>query len=319
MKKVLSMLFVGLILTGLLAGCASDGGQSGIPTETQAETETVEETEATKAIEQFDPVEPIAIENHTLIEDYDLTGDGVADSLWIECVEPWEDLDWGDYGYHWEFLINGEPAMIIRTDWPVCPETELYQVGGGRNYLAICQRLDTNDDSDDFGLYQYSGGELIKVCDFYCSNLDMAHIFHYGAEVVSVAGDRILLRCWNQFNATAYLHWEMEFLYENGSWMPNGNVYPVVYEEYMEDKSDGMTANQPLTVYTGIDCGEIAYTVDKGGVLFLDRLCIEEGLVYFHVTNEAGQEGWLKDPEEVYMNLDGEELFGWFEEAMFAG
>ncbi len=309
MKKIFSLMIAILMLLALMAGCTSsdapDGHRGGGPEETIPLDTT--------------PVDPIPIEINTIVEDHDLTGDGQADTLQLLCVEPWEDLEWGTYGYHWQVLVNGEAAMEIETDWAISLETELYPVGQGRTYLAICQRLDANDDIADFALYLYDDGKLVEVCDFYCKDLHEKHIFHYDAQLLSVSAGKIVLRCSNQFNATAHLVWDMELVYQDGKWAPDGNVYPIVYDDDMEMKADGMTANQELTVYTDTDCAEAAYTVAKGGILMLDRLCIQDGEVYFHVTNADGAEGWLKDPEEVFATIDGEDLLGYFEEALFAG
>ncbi len=310
MKKALCMMLAIWMLLALAAGCTNSGG---------ADDRREENGNDGEDVVHYEPVDPVTIEIDTIYEDYDVTNDGKPDSLGLKCLEPWEYDDWAVFGYHWQILINGEAAMEIKTDWPIRPEVELYQVSDDLAYLSILQRIDTNDDIADYGLYLYDGGTLEKVCDFYCTILDDTHIFHYGAELVSVAADRIVLRGGNQFNATAYLTWDMEFAYQDGQWDYTGNVFPVVYHDYMEDKADGMTANQELTVYTATDCEEVAYLVPKGGVVTIDKLCIENGGVYFHVTNEDGVQGWLRDPQEVYSCIDGEELFGYFEEAIFAG
>ncbi len=313
MKRIYVLLLAALLLTILLSGCA-DMAQ---PTESVSDTQPT--TEVTTPPIAFKPVPPVPVPVDYVLTGYDLTGGGKSDTLQIHCLDISEDLSWGTYGYHWQIFINEGVAMEIQTDWPVHPKVELYTVSEGRVYLAICNCLDTNDDIEDFGLYQYQAGKLVKVCDFYSSSLDTAHIFHYGAELLSVTEDNILLRCSNQFNATARLCWDVEFTYADGAWVQQSNVYPVVYEDYMEAKADGMTANQSFPVYTATACDQVAYNAEKGNILTIDSLCIENGEVYFHTINEAGQEGWLKDPEEVYCVIDDEDLFGYFEEAVFAG
>ncbi len=315
MKKALILI---LTLSLLLGGCAAPGQQAEMQTTTETAPPAIQD--AAEAIPQ-EPVDPVVLEIDTTYDAYDLTGDGVADTLAITCLQPWEDLDWGDYGYHWQFLVNGEGALELESDWPIRPETALYQVSPDRVYLAISQRLDTNDDIAGYGLYRYAGGKLEQVCDFYCDSIGEAHIFHYGAQVLSLSGERLLLRCSNQFNATAHMLWDVEFLYDpaTDTWSQMGNIHSLVYEAGMEAKLDGMTANQELTVCTDRDGTETAYTVPKGGVLFFHQVCISGEDVFFQVTNEAGQGGWLKDPEEVFANVDGQDLFGCFEEAVFAG
>ncbi len=251
------------------------------------------------------------------ILEYDITGDGKNDSIYIHCEEP-NEYDYG-YGYQWSVFINDKMAYEIKDDWGIKPEVRLYQVNEKRNYISIEQHQVNNGDISDYVLYQIEKEQLKRVCDFFCNNISPSHVFHYGAQLQTMTKDKIKLLCSNQFNATAHMQWEMEFEYKDNKWILSSTEYQVVYDSYLDDKKDGMTANQQFIVYMTTACDEEAFSVKKGEVVMIDKVSIKNGKVCFRVTNTEGNEGWLLDPEDSSLKINDEWLYGYFEEALFAG
>lgn len=268
-------------------------------------------------IESEEAVMGIRLILEKTVAGYDLTGDGKKDSIRIHCVE--ESSDFPEYGIKWNILINDQVVYEMEDGFGIKPEVRLYWVSEKRSYLSIKQHYPFNGDIAEFALYQTGAEQLERVCDFSYAFLGSAHEFHYGALIQVLTKDKITLLCWNQFNATAHMSWNMEFEFKDDKWILCETEHPIVYESYIENKKYGMTANQGIVVYETAACEKEKFIVKKGETVTVDRLSIENGKCCFRVRNSEGETGWFPDPEEQSCTINGEWLQGYFEEAMFAG
>lgn len=279
---------------------------------------TVEALE--ELIEIKGAVVPISLGYNEDITNYDVTGDGVADQIHITCNQLAEYEMWDLYGSDWVIEINGKKIHDFEWEDEITLEVELYQISDKRQYLLVTESYEYNDDIGGYALYQVKDGKLVQVCDFYDTYVSSMNEFHYGATVMYMTKDEMMVRAHNQFNATASLSYDMFYTYKKDAWQIEGDEFGIYYDlDYQNDKADGMTANQSFGVYTKTDCKKEAFKVEKGDVLKIHSIRFENGATYFKVTNEDGVEGWFPDPEEPYTEINGEYLNGYFEEAMFAG
>lgn len=270
------------------------------------------------AIDIEEVVLPVKLTPDVDIWNYDVTGDGLKDHIFISCEETYDD-SYAPFGSNWSIEINGEKVHDFEWEDNICLEIELYQISDKRHYFAITECYEYNDEIGGYGLYQIKDGKLEQVCDFYDPIVKSIHEFYYGAEILYMTKEEMKVRAYNQFNATAHLKFDMIFQYKDNKWSTGTSEFDIYYEDYQDDKADGMIANQSFVVYTEIDCKKEAFQVEEGDVLELHSICIKDGAAYFKVTNEDGVEGWLPDPDEPYVYINGKYLQGYFEEAMFAG
>lgn len=278
--------------------------------------------ELKQAIKKEGAVLPIFFAVEEVISQYDVTGDGKKDSVRITCGNK-EIMDpsgeWDGYGSNWTIEVNGQALSDSAWDDFINLEVHLYHVSDTRQYLEVKECWPANGDIGGYALYQVKENQLVKVADFYESIQLGKHEYHYSSNISYMTKDELILQCHNQFNATAYMQWNMCYKCIDNQWQVEGEEYELIYEDYAIDKKDGMTANQKFDVYRDVASKEVAYKVKKGDVLFLHSVCMKDGNVYFRVTNIEGQEAWLVDPEESFVEKGGTFLQGYFEEAMFAG
>lgn len=268
-----------------------------------------------------DMIEPISLTDDVTYTEYDVTGDGENDEIQIVCEELTEEYADAKYGTKWNILLNGQTALTIETEMMATLEVNLYQVSDERNYLFIKQNLDSNDDIIGAALYRFIGNNVVEEFDFYNMLLENINEFHSQIDISFMTAEYLTMNCSNQFNATARMNWEMNYEYEHAqeSWVECDENYLLMYDESLEYKAAGMTANQDFIVYEDWTCAEEAFTVKKGEVVQLTEIRFYNGKTYFHIENAEGKLGWFADPDSVEKEIDGEWIYGYFEEAMFAG
>ena len=265
-----------------------------------------------KPAEAAKTVKPITLKNEKTISKYDVTGDGKKDKVKIKCTKPDKYLQ--GYGTEWKVIVNGKSVLRIAPMWDECqPEVQLYRVSKKRVYLSITERLPNNDDISGCALFQMKKGKLHKVCDFYDPIVKSITAFHYYVNISKMTSKSMTVECSDQLYATGRIVWHMNYVYKNGKWKKTGNVYRVFYDPDNEwiDHSSGWTANRKLNVYTTTSLKKKAFTVKKGEVVKIKKLCIKNGNTYIQLTNKRGKKGWIKNPKK-YSD-------GYFKEVHFAG
>lgn len=268
-----------------------------------------------------DVIEPISLEHDITYTEYDVTGDGENDEIQIVCTELVEEYVDAKYGTTWDILLNGQTKMTIESDMMATLEVDLYHVSDKRNYLFIKQNIDSNDDIIGATLYRFTEDSIVEEFDFYDMLLENINEFHSQIDISFMTAEYLTMSCSNQFNATARMNWEMNYEYEKAqeSWVECDANYLLMYDESLEYKATGMTANQDFFVYEDWTCAEEAFTVKKGEVVQLMEIRFYNGKTYFHVEDAEGRQGWFADPDSAGTQIGDEWIYGYFEEAMFAG
>lgn len=249
----------------------------------------------------------VLLENNQEIQEYDLTGDGKKDTIYI-CCEVLNDA-WEEYGDVWKLILNGETIYTIEKDC-VSPSVTLYQMTDHRMYLGIEECTPYNGDIYGFGLYEIEEGKIIKVLDFYEPIVSCITNFHYTVEMENLTDRTLTVKCSDQFMATGRLYWKILFIYESGEWKMKNPVFDVCYEEWQET-AQGWTANQQLTAYTTTEMEDQAFILEIGEKVKIKKITLKNEHTYFLLVREDGDEGWIENPKE-YSD-------GYFEEAKFAG
>ena len=257
-------------------------------------------------------VKPIELKNQKNIKKYDVTGDGKVDKIRIDCDN--EEKAYPGWGTSWKIYINDKVVYQNKDNWTTCLEVQYYKVSAKRIYLLVTNCMMENGDILGCELYQYKNGTLKKVCDFYDAIIKNIYCFHYGVSIKSMTAKKIVISCRNQFNATAYLYWDMEYQYKSGKWKKTGTVHTVTNDiNKIMNQSDTWTANRKFSTTTTAGGKKKAFTVKKGDKVKIKKICLKNKHTYIHITNAKGKTGWLKDPKT---SNNG---FGCFKEAMFAG
>lgn len=185
--------------------------------------------------------------------------------------------------------------------------------GKKRVYLAIEEQAPNNDDIYGYALFQVEKGKLQKVCDFYNPIAESITNSHYYVNISNMTSKSMTTECSDQLYATGRIVWRMNYAYKDGEWKETGNEYDVSYNPDNEwiDRSSGWTANRKLSVYTTTSLEQECFIVEKGEVVKIQKLCIQDGNTYLQLTNQSGETGWIQNPKEY--------CEGYFEEVHFAG
>ena len=266
-------------------------------------------------------IEPIELVNNAITTEYDITGDGGNDTIQIICTEIVEEYGDEQYGTKWCIQLNGKDALTVESEIMEKLEVQLYQVSDERNYLFVKQHIDTNDDIIGASLYRIVGDNIVEEFDFYNMLLENINEFHSRIDISFMSEESLRVSCTNQFYATARMNWDMNYKYERAqeSWIACEDNYLFMYDESLEYKAVGMTANQDFLVYEDWTCKAEAFTVKKGEVVHLSEMRFYKGETYFHVENAEGNQGWFVDPDRVGKEIGDNWIYGYFEEALFAG
>lgn len=311
LKKISIM----LLMVVFLVGCAEE--KDNLVSNSNGDVREFEKQEEMAN----DVIEPISLAHDTIYMEYDVTGDGEKDEIQIICAELTEEYADAKYGTKWDVLLNGQTALTIESEMMATLEVGLYHVSDERNYLFITQNLDSNDDIIGAALYRFVEDNIVEEFDFYDMLLQNINEFHSQIDISFMTAEYLTMSCSNQFNATARMNWEMNYEYEKAqeSWVECDEIYLLMYDESLEYKATGMTANQDFLIYEDWTCAAEACTIKKGEVVQLTEIRFYNGKTYFHIENGDGVQGWFADPDSVEKEIDGEWIYGYFEEAMFAG
>lgn len=95
----------------------------------------------------------------------------------------------------------------------------------------------------------------------------------------------------------------------------------------VKDGSSLLDEEQTWTVWKGFDVQKspedptVVYQTAPDEIVHLTEYLYQDGNAYFKCINEAGQEGWYADPDELFSETleDGSFVMGYFYETFFAG
>ena len=122
-------------------------------------------------------VEGISLKLNTDITQYDVTGDGKADTVRIESEKKIKKNEPSEGP--WIIRINGDVAY--RSDPKYYVEyltVVLYPVSDDKIYLNIKDEVGANDDINSCAFYQYQSGTLKKVCDVFSPMVQHKSLMH---------------------------------------------------------------------------------------------------------------------------------------------
>lgn len=171
-------------------------------------------------------IQGIRLENFSNITKYDVTGDGKADTIRIDCKKRYENDSMEGDG--WNITVNGKVVYKEKSKYTDFLTVVYYPVAANRLYLDVEENLESNDDIVNHGLYIYDGDTLKLLNDFYDSVTKNIYYGHYSVRIRSLSPDKMVLACSNQFIATSRLDWDMVYRFGRGKWRLPGNTYNVI-------------------------------------------------------------------------------------------
>lgn len=223
--------------------------------------------------------ESISVGNSKTYKQYDVTGDGKADTLKIKAGEN-----------SVEVYVNTKKAYTkkasISEEVMVC----LYTLDGQKPMLAL------NSDwySQLFStLLQYKSGKFVQQI-----NMCNERGFAFGRNL-TITANKITVNYEEQYcigNATfAYTYTK-----KSGKWSSSkyGTYQPESYNK------SGMTAIKNFPVYTSVNLKKKAFTVKSGANVKVKKCTVHKGKFYIQLAYK-GKTGWIKDagPQAGIFNI----------------
>lgn len=223
--------------------------------------------------------ETIEVGSSKTFKQYDVTGDGKADTLKIKATKK-----------SVEVYVNGKKAYTKKTKTFEDVMVSLYTLKGKKPMLAL------NSDwySQLFStLLQYKSGKFVQQI-----NMSNEKGFAFGRDL-KITADKITVNYQEQYcigNATfAYTYTK-----KSGKWSSSkyGKFVP---ESYNESK---ITAIKNFPVYTSVNLKKKAFTVKSGTNATVKKCTVHKGKFYIQLAYK-GKKGWIKDagPQAGIFNI----------------
>jgi hypothetical protein len=271
-----------------------------------AENNTADNNAATENIAEKETEKSymVQLESEKEYEDYDITGDNVNDTVYI-------DADISDDMYQ-NIILN-----VNGTDYIVEGDGTFYSytvnlVSLGENGKFIWIKASSDNDYDPFeALYQFDGESLKTVLNL--NKYILPYAGHTGSEITSVSDNEIEVKQTLMSSFLARIDVNYTFKYEDGEFVLADNISEITDAQYLyEDKEYGTLKNE-LTLYKEAKSSDVTGTLDKGTKAKATRIYIDDEEVYVELTTEDNTSGWVKCDNA----FDESQLI--FEECQYAG
>lgn len=230
----------------------------------------------------------LVIEPNTIYSDYDVTGDGRADTFQIQAGKS------GDIDLYTGFdvMVNGKSSLSTnRYSYDI--KSVLYTLDNGTPCLFLYNPSEDGDASI-CGVYLYKSGKFKKAIDcntFYGKAGKVG--YHSSASVKRGKGNSLDISIslmsfeLGQFSTT------YTYIYKNGTFKCKSHTSNVFSISGAASKK--LTARKSMTVYSGTDCKKTAYTLKKGGKVKVTAIYGNSNKTLLQVKGLSnGKRGWIK-------------------------
>ncbi|MBQ3600199.1 MAG: hypothetical protein II992_03220 [Lachnospiraceae bacterium] len=233
--------------------------------------------------------------------DYDVTGDGVADTVQFEKIT---EQDEHYRGY--KVIINGETVLDNSEDtWWYYSLEPVYIQTEDHGYFFISTFHD-NDDGERL-IYEYVDGKLEKRMDLLTIVANM--FYHDSIRVSSVKENAINLKVTGQSDMLAHANINISLkVKSDGNLSLKNKVVKVTYsnkrmgtEEVYTSKY--LVAAKKIQVYKGKTGTKKAFSIKKGTKLKIKKVSLRGKNIRFYCVTKSGKKGWIKSKYNLFKDL----------------
>ena len=231
---------------------------------------------------------------------YDVTGDGVADTVKFERIE----LD-ENYFQGFKMLVNDE--VVYETDEMFCViEPYFIQTKGhGYFYFNIC--VDNIDGPRV--IYEYVDGELEERMDF--SDFTTGVFYHDTIQNIVARNNQIDLEVKGASEMLADTTMKLSVkVNSNGTLSLKSKVAKVTYSNrrynentYKEYTSKYLVAAKSIKVYKSATGSKKAFTVKKGTKLKITKVSLQGKKTRYYCVTTSGKKGWMTSKYGLFKEL----------------
>lgn len=240
----------------------------------------------------------ISLQTGTTYQEYDITGDGKADTLLMKDTGK-------EYDSYKAFkvYVNGKCALTAKGRknhyFSYYDSTaKLVSINNGTIYLYVHLGEENDDGSTD--LYTYQNGKLKKALNLIKPIKYMG--FHSGADIHEVNGDRIVVWMESMSYGLAHVKFEAVYQYKEGKLVLQSQTHPII--EYYNMKRTVMgktklTTSGKMQLYQTKKLKKKSRMLAKGAKVYVTKCYVSGKKVSFCVKTADGKTGWFRSKYSV--------------------
>lgn len=234
--------------------------------------------------------------------DYDVTGDGVEDTIKIKKLNYN-----GSYYCGLDVIINGDVALNVESVDYVYLESVFIQTKEHR-YILISTYHD-NDYLTLSRIYEYVDGKLKERVNF--DKVAGKIFYQYSPNVCAVKDASIRIKFAGQSNMLAKTSTVFQYnVGSTGTLSLDNTISKVLYSKARMNQNTGksysskyLVAAKKLQAYRSSIGKKKAFTVKKGTKLKITKVSISGKTPRYYCVTSSGKKGWVISKQNVFKDL----------------
>lgn len=215
---------------------------------------------------------------------YDVTGDGVKDTVRVELTDNVKPTDEDGRTGMIQVFVNDNIVFEQKREADPCWDVKLIKLANGKVFFDIESTVMSEDDCIH-QLYIWENGKLKSVYDF--QKYFNKYASYYFVDIVKVSGNTINTEVRAQFHTTGMVRFNMNIVYKDGAFKRTSNTFTPKYKAM--SRKNKWTAGKKIKVYKKVGSKKTAYTLKKGNVVKLNKIIYKNNKVYFQIKNNNGK------------------------------
>lgn len=234
---------------------------------------------------------------------YDVTGDGVPDTVNFEKLDK---IDDNSMYQAFKVIINGNTVLYGYNEHFYSIEPTFIQT---KDYGYFLISLISDNDDGTMQIYKYEDNQLKEVADL--SNYTNKMFYHSSAVVSSVKSNSITLKVTGQTNMLSRT--DIPFTYKvgkSGKLSLKSKVAKVSYTNYRYSEAKGngykskyLVAAKKIKVYKKATGTKKAFIIKKGTKLKITKVSVQAKTPRFYCVTKSGKKGWIKSKYNLFKDM----------------
>lgn len=228
--------------------------------------------------------EIVLLEPDVEYSQYDVTGDGETDTLKVDILYKDDEMLDGTM----QILLNNKKVFEQKRESRPHWELKLIKLANGKVILDIDSAI-MGDDDRIHQLYICENNQLKSIYDF--QKYYKEYTSNYSVDIVKVYGNTIKTEVYTQFHVTGIMQYDMNLNYKDESFERTSDEFTPKYKAMSRENK--WTAERKIHVYNNVGVKNVAYTLQKGSVVKLNKIIYKNDKVYFQLENNMGKVGYI--------------------------
>jgi hypothetical protein len=243
----------------------------------------------------------IELESFKEYTEYDITGDGKEDTLYIDTTHDQDLFD------SINVTINNQQYELTADFTFYSYKVELISLKNNQKFIWV-QAYSDNDYDPYECIYQYKDNKIEKVLNL--NEYTQLYSAYTSSQIINVDKNTIQVEQGIMSSPLAYIKVQYNYEYKDDQWIRTNEISDILEGSYL-NKSEYGTLKNNQTLYENIGDSQ-GQTINKGTQLKATRIYMDKQSIYVEVENDD-LKGWIK----CNQTFDDDSLL--FEECEYAG